>query len=245
MKKSNLSKEILAVIKPRLWDYYYYVSVLTRKAYEKTIPKLLNKNIKLKILDYGCGVKPYQHLFEGHIEKYIGVDVGNNPNADICINPGEKLPFSNDEFDIVLSSQVLEHVKDVDQYMIECNRVLKKNGYLLLSTHGTWQYHASPYDYHRWTAIGLKNLLERNNFEVEACTPILGQLALTSQLRINYYYSSAAYIGTIGKILLAPIALIYQIKMMLEDIITPKRVKERDSAIYLTLSKKKSDLLNG
>lgn len=244
MKINNLPKEVLAVIKPHIWDYYYYVSILTRKAYENTIPKLLNKNIKLKILDYGCGVKPYQHLFEGHIEKYTGVDVGDNPKADINIIPGEKLPFNNDEFDVVLSSQVLEHVKEVDQYMHECNRVLKKNGKLLLSTHGTWQYHASPYDYHRWTVIGLKNLLEKNNFEVEDCTPILGQLALTSQLRINFYYSSAAFIGTLGKILLAPIALMYQIKMMFEDIITPKRVKERDSAIFLMLATKKSGLSN-
>ncbi len=244
MMKSNLPKDVLAVIKPRIWDYYYYVSILTRKAYEKVIPKLFQENIKFNILDYGCGVKPYEHLFEGHIDKYTGVDVGDNPNAEINIIPGEKLPFKNDEFDIVLSSQVLEHVKDVDQYMHECNRVLKNNGYLLLSTHGTWQYHASPYDYHRWTSIGLRNLLEKNNFEVVDCTPILGQLALTSQLRINFYYSSAAFIGTLGKILLAPVAFIYQIKMMLEDFITPKRVKERDSAIFLMLAKKKSSLSN-
>ncbi|MEO8513194.1 MAG: class I SAM-dependent methyltransferase [Ignavibacteria bacterium] len=244
MKKSNLSKDVLAVIKPKIWDYYYYVSILTRKAYEKVIPGLLKENKNLKILDYGCGVMPYKHLFEGYIGKYTGVDVGNNPKAEINIQSGETLPFMNDEFDIVLSSQVLEHVKDVEQYMNECYRVLKNNGYLLLSTHGTWQYHASPYDYHRWTSIGLKNLLEIHNFEVEECTPILGQLALTSQLRINFYYSSAAFVGTAGKILLAPVAMIYQIKMMLEDLITPKRVKQRDSAIFLMLAKKKSNLIN-
>lgn len=238
MKNTRLSKEVLAVIKPKIWDYYYYVSVLTRKAYENTIQKLLKKNIQFNILDFGCGVMPYKHMFEGHIKKYTGVDVGNNPKADINISPGDKLPFNNDEFDVVLSSQVLEHVIDVDQYMNECYRVLKNNGYLLLSTHGTWQYHASPYDYHRWTSIGLKNLLEKNNFKVIESIPILGQFALTSQLRINFLYSSAAYIGIAGKIILAPLAMIYQFKMMFEDLITPLRVKQRDSAIFLMVSKK-------
>lgn len=245
MVKSNLSKEILSVIKPHIWDYYYYVSVLTRKAYERTIPKILKGSKKYKILDYGCGVRPYEHLFEGHIEKYTGIDVGSNPNAEIEITPGQKLPFGDNEFDIVLSSQVLEHVEDVEQYMNECNRVLNTGGYLLLSTHGTWQYHASPYDYNRWTGIGLKILLEKYNFSVEESVPILGQFALTSQLRINFYYSSAAFIGTIGKILLAPIALLYQFKMMIEDMVTPRRVKERDSAIFLMVARKKSGLTHG
>jgi SAM-dependent methyltransferase len=244
IKRKGLPKDVLAVIKPHLWDYYYFVSTLTRKAYEKVIPEILTENTKLRILDYGCGVRPYEHLFEGYIDKYVGVDVGNNPKAEIEILPGETLPFEDSEFDIILSSQVLEHVKDVDQYLHECSRLLKENGTLLLSTHGTWQYHASPYDYHRWTSIGLKNLLERFSFEVKDCVPILGQLALTSQLRINFYYSSAAFIGTLGKILLAPIALFYQMKMLFEDLITPKRVKQRDSAIYLMVAKKESSSSN-
>jgi hypothetical protein len=45
-------------------------------------------------------------------------------------------------------------------------------------------------------------------------------------------------IGLLGKIVLFPISIIYQVKMMIEDLITPKRVKERDSAIYLIVGKK-------
>ena len=242
MDYNKLPKDVLAVIKPKIWDYYYYVSTLTRKAYEKIIPQLLKKDSKYNILDYGCGARPYEYLFEGHINKYIGADIGINPKADIKIEPGEKLPVNNSEFDFVLSSQVLEHVIDVEQYMRECNRVLKLGGYLLLSTHGTWQFHASPYDYYRWTHLGLKHLLKTYGFEVEECIPVLGQLAVTSQLRITFYSSFAAMLGTAGKIIFAPLSLLYQLKMMIEDFITPKRVKERDSAIFLMISKKKIDL---
>lgn len=239
MDYSKLSKNVLAVIKPPLWDSYHYVSVLTRKAYEKTIPALLEPGKKYKILDYGCGARPYEYLFEGRIEKYVGVDVGENPKADISIQPGEPLKVSDNEFDFVLSSQVLEHVQEVGQYMDECHRILKPGGWLLLSTHGTWQYHASPYDFNRWTCMGLKYLIEKHGFEVTESIPILGQFAVTSQLRLSFYNSVANMVGTLGRIALAPLALLYQFKMMIEDAVTPKRVKERDSAIFLMIARKK------
>jgi SAM-dependent methyltransferase len=239
MDYSKLDKDVLAVIKPPLWDSYHYVSILTRKAYENTIPPMLEGGKKYKILDYGCGARPYEYLFEGHVEKYFGVDVGDNPKADESIQPGDKLKVSDNEYDFVLSSQVLEHVQHVEQYMNECYRVLKPGGNLLLSTHGTWQYHASPYDYNRWTCMGLKYLLEKHGFEVTGAVPVLGQFALTSQLRLSFFNSVANMIGTLGKIALAPVALLYQFKMMIEDAVTPKRVKQRDSAIFLMIARKK------
>jgi SAM-dependent methyltransferase len=239
MNYSKLPKDVLSSIKPPIWDPYYYVCLLLRKAYEKLIPQLLKNNTQYNILDYGCGVRPYEYLFENNIKKYIGVDIGDNPKADINIQPGDKLPVNDNEFDLVLSSQVLEHVLEVDQYMNECNRILKKDGYLLISTHGTWQYHASPYDFNRWTYIGLKHLIEKHDFKVLSITPVLGQLALTSQLRLSFLNSFTNMFGKIGQIILFPISLLYQFKMMLEDLITPQRVKERDSSIFLFISQKK------
>ena len=238
MDYSRLSKEIRTIIAPPLWNPYHYISVKLRKAFEQKIPYHLKNGKKFNILDYGCGDKPYEYLFENNTEKYIGVDVGSNPKADFNIEPGEKLKFDNDEFDIVLSSQVLEHVEDVDSYINECNRVLRPGGLLFLSTHGTWQYHASPYDYYRWTALGLKTVITKHSFEVIDFVSVLGQLAVTSQLRLSFFNSFANMIGTLGKVILAPVSLFYQFKMMLEDFITPKRVKERDAAIYLIIAKK-------
>jgi SAM-dependent methyltransferase len=239
MKRSELTKDVLAVIAPPIWDPYHYVSVLTRKAYEKNLPALLEHGKKYDVVDYGCGARPYEHLFEDHINNYTGIDVGDNPKADIKIQPGESLKIVSSSADFVLSSQVLEHVKEVDQYMNECYRILRPGGYLLLSTHGTWQYHASPYDFNRWTCIGLKTLIEKYDFDILKTIPVLGQFALTSQLRLSFYNSVANMIGPVGRILLAPVSLVYQFKMMLEDMVTPQRVKDRDSAIFLMVAKKK------
>jgi len=242
MNINNFPKDVLSIIKPPFWYTYHYVCIALANSYKNIFKKYLNDKSGLELLDYGCGVTPYKSMVHNNCSKYIGVDVGYNPKADIIISPGQSLPFNNEIFDIVLSSQVLEHVEDVPQYMKECNRVLKKHGLLIISTHGTWQYHSAPIDVQRWTSYGLKYLIEKYNFEILEFVPVLGQLALTSQLRLTFFDSFAKLIGPIGKIFLYPISAIYQLKMRFEDIITPQRVKERDSAIFLLVAKKLNNI---
>ena len=237
--KEVLKKESEDFIHLKIWDTYYYSSTLLRKKMEGNIPAALDKNKKYKVLDYGCGVRPYEYVFNGFAESYTGVDVGDNPHADILIEPEARLPFNDGEFDIVLSSQVLEHVENTDNYLKECHRLLKPGGLLFLSTHGTWQYHSHPVDVQRWTSYGLKRLITGYGFDITGFIPILGQLALTSQLRLTFYYSFVKEIFRPLKILYYPLSMMYQLKMKIEDLITPQRVKERDSAYYLVIAKKK------
>ena len=241
MKYKNLDNDVLQVLNPPFWDSCHYLNNKLRKEYELIFDKYLNDKNYDKLLDYGCGAKPYEIIITTYIKNYIGVDIGNNPKADYLIEPGQKLPFNDKYFDIVLSSQVLEHVEESNQYLNECNRVLKNNGLLFLSTHGTWQYHTTI-DVQRWTSYGLRKLIGSYNFEIIDFVPILGQLALTSQLRLTYYNSVANYFGAIGRCIVLPISIIYQYKMRFEDLLTPKRVKQRDSAIYLIAAKKIKDI---
>lgn len=226
------------IISPPVTNAYSYVSNRLRETYESVLPKYLAAMKDLRILDYGCGVKPYRYVVEGVCREYIGADIGGNTNAEIQLQPGEPLPFEDESFDVVISSQVLEHVEEFDKYLNECNRVLRRGGLLFLSTHGTWQFHAAPYDFNRWTHLGLKSLLTRHGFEVIGCNPVLGQLAVPTQLRLAFFESFANSIGSVGKILFKPVAMLGQLKLMIEDKFTPARVKERDSAIFLLTGKK-------
>lgn len=234
----HITPEVRKHFYPPPWDPCFYVNISLRKAYEKAIKESLSKNVKLRVLDYGCGFRPYEHLLLEYSSEYIGADLESNPLADVKFQPGDKLLLEDNSFDLIISSQVLEHVEDIESYMNECYRLLKKDGHLFLSTHGTWQYHASPYDYYRWTRKGLEVLMKKHGFRINKIYPILGQLALTSQLRLNFYTSFANMVGIGAKLILLPISLFYQIKMITEDIITPARVKERDSAIYLVTALK-------
>lgn len=116
------------------------------------------------IVDYGCGSMPYRRLFP-RARSYRGADFPSNLHADLHLPPDGRLEAVADQsVDVVVSFQVLEHVPDPQQYLGECHRVLRPGGQLLLSTHGTWEYHPVPTDYFRWTHEGLERLIRSAGF---------------------------------------------------------------------------------
>lgn len=139
-----------------------------------------------KVLDFGCGGSPYQSLFNG---KYIRADISLNPDRDITIGADSCLPADVVGMDHVISTQVLEHVEDPDGYLEECRRVLRSEGVLFLSTHGLYEDHGSPDDFWRWTASGLRKLVERNGFAIErllklTCGPRSALFSLERDLQV-------------------------------------------------------------
>jgi SAM-dependent methyltransferase len=115
----------------------------------------------LRVLDVGCGVKPYYPFFASLASEYVGVDVVENPAAEL-LGPVEALPVEDGSFDVVLCTQVLEHCDDPAQAVHELRRVTASGGTVLASTHGVQVYHPSPVDYWRWTGEGLRKLFTDN-----------------------------------------------------------------------------------
>jgi SAM-dependent methyltransferase len=116
---------------------------------------------QVRVLDVGCGVKPYRPFFVDVASEYVGVDVVANPVAEL-LGPVEALPVADASFDVVLCTQVLEHADDPAQAVRELRRVTAPGGRVLASTHGVQVYHPSPVDYWRWTHTGLRRLFEEN-----------------------------------------------------------------------------------
>ena len=116
---------------------------------------------QVRVLDVGCGVKPYRPFFVDVASEYVGVDVVANPAAEL-LGPVEALPVADASFDVVLCTQVLEHADDPAQAVRELRRVTAPGGRVLASTHGVQVYHPSPVDYWRWTHTGLRRLFEEN-----------------------------------------------------------------------------------
>lgn len=114
-----------------------------------------------RVLDVGCGPKPYYPFFADRSSQYVGVDVVENPAAELR-GAVEALPVEDGSFDVVLCTQVLEHCDDPAQAVRELRRVTAPGGRVLASTHGTQVYHPSPQDYWRWTHAGLRRLFEEN-----------------------------------------------------------------------------------
>ena len=115
----------------------------------------------LRILDVGCGGKPYYPFFAGIASSYIGVDAVETPNTDLC-GRAEELPVEDESFDLVLCTQVLEHSEEPWRVVRELRRVTAPGGRVLASTHGVQVYHPAPNDYYRWTHEGLRLLFDQN-----------------------------------------------------------------------------------
>ena len=140
---------------------------------------------RYRVLDVGCGPKPYLPYFEPHADAYVGVDIGN-PAADIE-GSVEALPVDDGSFDLVLCTQVLEHVEDPAQAVRELHRVTAPRGRVLASTHGVQVYHPSPTDYWRWTHTGLARLFtESADWSSVAVTPVGGAATCLAAMSAVY-----------------------------------------------------------
>ena len=158
-----------------------------------------------RLLDVGCGQKPYEPLFAPYVSQYVGVDPVENPRAELR-GAVEALPVDDASFDVVLCSQVLEHADDPARAVRELFRVLRPGGRLLLSTHGTFVYHLSPADYWRWTHAGLEKVLRDNGeWASVTVTPASGTTACLAML-VSLYVSLAARRARVGALALPAIA---------------------------------------
>jgi SAM-dependent methyltransferase len=107
------------------------------------------------LLDLGCGrgaavedEVPWRRelrIFRGRCARVIGVDVDPEAASNSIIDEFQliengRLPLVDESIDICVADFVLEHVRDVEQFFSECERVLKPGGYLFLRTPNAWSY---------------------------------------------------------------------------------------------------------
>lgn len=167
-----------------------------------------------RLLDVGCGTKPYQSLF--NVDAYVGLDIDSDATrkrgiADYLYE-GRHFPFPDASFDSILCNQVLEHVFNPDEFLGEVMRVLKPGGKLLLTIPFVWDEHEQPHDYARYSSFGLRVLLEKQGFRIEAHKKIGADASILFQLANAYLFKVSIGLPRLLKLLLtvlmmAPISL--------------------------------------
>jgi SAM-dependent methyltransferase len=139
-----------------------------------------------KLLDIGCGNKPYEALFASRVREHIGCDVVQSSDQRVdVICPATDLPFEVASYDTVLITQVIEHVADHRAMLAEAFRVLREGGMLIVSGPLYWPLHEEPFDFFRFTEHGLRFLLEGVGFVVVETRRNGGKWALCGQVLIH------------------------------------------------------------
>lgn len=214
---------------------------IARKGLLKGI-KALGKNINGKTLDVGCGTKPYQKYFSA--SEYIGLEIDSTVHREVTkadfFYDGKTFPFNNNEFDSIVTNQVFEHVFNPDNFLSEINRVLKKDGLLLMTVPFVWDEHEQPFDFARYSSFGIKSLLERNGFIIIKQKKISPDFSVIVQLINAYIYKITIKIGLVRK--LATLLIMFPLNVL--GVITSK-ILPSNNDLYLDniiLAKKINDL---
>ncbi|HSV88272.1 MAG TPA: class I SAM-dependent methyltransferase [Bacteroidales bacterium] len=162
-------------------DSYFLVLAPLIEALKSSISQYANG----KVLDIGCGNKPYQELF-AHCENYLGCDVvQSSENLVDIICDASSIPLADLSMDTVVSTQTIEHVADYRGMLGEAFRILKKGGIMILSGPMYWHIHEAPHDYYRFTKFGFQYILENAGFEIVEINPNGGKWALFGQMVIH------------------------------------------------------------
>lgn len=89
-----------------------------------------------RLLEIGSGTGHQLKLLKDVVSECVGIDLedgtyNSNSSGEIIKYDGITIPFENESFDYVFSSNTLEHVQELDSFEKEISRVLRGGGYAL------------------------------------------------------------------------------------------------------------------
>lgn len=170
---------------------YWFPMKITDDTLRAALGGAASKHARGRLLDLGCGTKPYEPLFAPHVASYYGVDFGGTSElhygsatkADLFVD-GTDTMLPSGSFDTLLATQVLEHVFDTREFVAECHRLLAGGGIGIFTIPFVWQCHAEPNDFYRFTRYGIERIFERQGFRILELRPVGGAYAAILQARI-------------------------------------------------------------
>lgn len=127
--------------------------------------------LEVGALDVNGTVRPIVEAFAP--AQYTGVDMAAGPGVDeICDATQLAERFGRDEFDLLLSTELLEHVRDWRRVISEFKQVLKPGGTALLTTRSPgFPYHAFPFDFWRYEPADLRAIFSDFAIDVIEADP--------------------------------------------------------------------------
>lgn len=149
--------------------------------------KLQNLSSSKVILDLGAGPSQFRELTR-RFENSFSVDFLPYELVNVVADLTKTLPFKKSSFDIILLSNVLEHIPNTDFLLKECFRILKKDGFIIGTVPFLMKIHQKPYDFHRFTNYMLEKILKDSGFKKIEIQNLATPLDVYQNLQSRFFY---------------------------------------------------------
>lgn len=166
-------------------------NVLVQGIVQKELRRVAERYLRGRLIDVGCGTKPYAALLRPYVGEHVGVD-----HRDTMHDVGQidlfgtayEIPVDPDSFDCALYTAVLEHLEEPERALRECHRVLKSGGIAVFTVPFIWHIHEAPRDFYRFSRYALEYLLDKTGFQTLELKALSGFWVTFGQLLVYNLY---------------------------------------------------------
>ena len=137
------------------------IKSVTRLGLEAALKPYFKKVEPGVVLDVGAKNYPYKKYIP--FTKYLTLDLNKSCNPNIICDL-HNVGWKSDYFDVVIATEIIEHLYDPQLAINEIYRILKRNGICILSTRFIYRYHRDPGDYYRFTWDSLNYLFRKYSY---------------------------------------------------------------------------------
>ncbi|MCM8787955.1 MAG: class I SAM-dependent methyltransferase [Candidatus Omnitrophica bacterium] len=132
---------------------------ITRISLELELLPLLSKLKVKRVLDVGSKDSPYKNKIS--YKEYKRLDISKESNPDYVADLHNLNNLPRNYFDLVLATEVLEHLYNPEKAIDEIYKILRNGGICIATTRFFYHYHPDPKDYYRFTKDSLEYLFRK------------------------------------------------------------------------------------
>ena len=161
------------------WSYWRKQNYLF---FEKELSALPKNSV---LVDLGAGQSDFAELTS--VFNLCAVDLYPYLGVNIVCDFQNGIPLKDASADVVMLSNVLEHVPEPNTLLQECHRILKPGGILLGAVPFMIQIHQRPYDFYRYTHMNLEYMLHEHAFKNASVIPVSNLYALLFNVTTSFF----------------------------------------------------------